>query len=90
MKGIYVFATMMFLGLALMFFSQYRVMDIVQQRNASVHGSANLPKDEVPSLGIADPEITPYMMGSFAGLGFFVIGAIGGVIVVVKNFTRRF
>jgi hypothetical protein len=86
MKGIYIFAIMMFLGLFIMFYSQYRVMDIVGQRNAS--GVSH--KTEYPSLGVADPEIMPYVTGSFAGLALFVIGAVGGVIVMVKTFTRRF
>jgi hypothetical protein len=75
----------MFLGLFLMFYSQYRVMDIVGHRNVS--GSH---KTDFPSLGIADPEIMPYITGSFVGLALFVIGAVGGLIVVVKTFTRRF
>jgi hypothetical protein len=84
MKGIYIFAIMMFLGLFIMFYSQYRVMNIVGQRNITSQ------KSEYPALGVADPEVMPYVTGSFVGLGMFVVGAIGGVIVVVKTFTRRF
>jgi len=84
MRGIYVFAIMMFLGLFIMFYSQYRVMNIVSQRNVASQ------KSEYPALGVADPEVMPYVTGSFVGLGLFVVGAIGGVIVVVKTFTRRF
>ena len=84
MKGVYFLAIIMFLGLFIMFYSQYRVMDIVGQRN--VHAQ----KSEYPSLGVADPEIMPYVTGSFVGLALFVIGAVGGIIVVVKQFTRRF
>jgi hypothetical protein len=84
MKGIYIFAIMMFLGLFIMFYSQYRVMNIVGQRNITSQ------KTEYPALGVTDPEVMPYVTGSFVGLGMFVVGAIGGVIVVVKTFTRRF
>lgn len=90
MKGIYLLAIMMFLGLFVMFYSQYRVMNIVGQRNVTAPSGANTPKGEYPSLGVADPEIMPYITGSFVGLALFVIGAVGGVIVVVKTFTRRF
>jgi hypothetical protein len=84
MKGIYIFAIMMFLGLFIMFYSQYRVMNIVGQRNVTAQ------KSEYPALGVTDPEIMPYVTGSFVGLGMFVVGAIGGVIVMVKTLTRRF
>jgi hypothetical protein len=84
MKGIYLLAIVMFLGLFIMFYSQYRVMDIVGQRNVPGH------KTEYPALGVTDPEIMPYITGSFVGLAMFVIGAVGGIIVVVKTFTRRF
>lgn len=88
MKGIYILAIVMFLGLIIMFYSQYRVMDIVGQRNVST--GVNPHKTEYPALGVADPEIMPYLTGSFVGLALFVIGAVGGIIVVVKTFTRRF
>jgi hypothetical protein len=84
MKGIYVLAIVMFLGLFIMFYSQYRAMDIVGHRNVTAQ------KAEYPSLGAADPEVMPYITGSFVGLALFVIGAVGGIIVVVKTFTRRF
>jgi hypothetical protein len=84
MKGIYIFAIMMFLGLFIMFYSQYRVMNIVGQHNVTSQ------KAEYPSLGVADPEVMPYVTGSFVGLALFVIGAVGGIIVVVKTFTHRF
>jgi hypothetical protein len=90
MKGIYVLAIIMFLGLCLMFYSQYRVMNIVEQRNVTIPKDANSPKSEFPSLGVMDPEIMPYITGSFVGLGLFVIGAVGGLIVAIKTFTRRF
>lgn len=90
MKGVYILAIIMFLGLFVMFYSQYRVMNIVGQRNVTAPAGANSPKSGYPSLGIADPEVMPYITGSFVGLALFVVGAVGGVIVVVKTFTRRF
>lgn len=90
MKGIYVFAIMMFLGLCLMFYSQYRVMNIVGQRNTSAPADAVSPKNDFPIVMINDPEIMPYISGSFVGLVLFIVGAVGGLIAVVKTFTRRF
>jgi hypothetical protein len=90
MKGVYILAIIMFLGLFVMFYSQYRVMNIVGQRNVTAPAGENSPKREYPSIGIADPEVMPYITGSFVGLALFVVGAVGGVIVVVKTFTRRF
>ncbi len=90
MRGVYILAIIMFLGLFVMFYSQYRVMNIVEQRNVTAPSGSKSPKSEYPSLGIADPEVMPYLTSSFVGLALFVIGAVGGVIVVVKTFTRRF
>ncbi|MCI0416456.1 hypothetical protein L0222_27095 [bacterium] len=92
MKGVYLLALMMFFGLLLMFYSSYRVVNILEERNISVpsNPASKGQKTVVPTILITDPEIGPYITGSFVGAALFIVGAIGGLIAVVKTFTRRF
>jgi hypothetical protein len=90
MKGIYILAILMFFGLILMFYSQYQVMNIVGERNIKAPAGAKSPKNDLPPVMITDPDVMPYITGSFVGLALFVVGAVGGLIVAIKTFTRRF
>jgi hypothetical protein len=89
MKGIYLLGCMMFLGLVIMIYSSYRMMNILEVRKVTT-SSPQAENPAGPSIMITDPDIQPYLTGSFAGLGLFMVGAIGGVIAIVKAFTRRF
>jgi hypothetical protein len=90
MKGIYVLAFMMFLGLVITIYSSYRMMNIVEERKFAVPGGVQSKNPETPPIMITDPELQPYLTGSFFGMALFFVGAIGGLIAIVKAFTRRF
>ena len=75
-----------------MAYSSHRMMNILQERNlTSPAGAQSRQQDpQIPSIMVADPDIQPYLTGSFFGAALFMVGAIGGVIAIVKAYTRRF
>jgi hypothetical protein len=89
MKGIYWLGFIMFLGLVIMTYSSFRITNILQERNLMAPQSKQQSPQVAPIM-ITDPDIQPYLTGSFVGAGLFMVGAIGGVIAIVKAFTRRF
>lgn len=89
MKGIYWLGFMMFLGLVIMTYSSYRMTNILQERNLMAPQAKQHDPQQAPIM-ITDPDIQPYLTGSFVGAALFMVGAIGGVIAILKAFTRRF
>jgi hypothetical protein len=90
MKGIYLLGFMMFFGIVIMIYSSYRMMNVLEERKLTTPSNSQVESSTNPSVLITDPDVQPYLTGSFAGLVLFIVGAIGGIIVIVKAFTRRF
>jgi hypothetical protein len=83
---LYLMAVLMFGGLALMVWSSYKAVAVLQD--------SELPSPPVPAgqapVRISNPEIPRYVSFSYVGLGMFLIGAVGGIIAAVRVMVHRY
>lgn len=83
---LYFMAVLMFSGLALVIWSSYKAVTVLQDTEVQ---SPPVPAGHTP-VRISNPEIPRYVSFSYVGLGMFLIGAVGGIIAAVRVMVYRY
>lgn len=74
MKGVYLLAAVVLIGIAIMLVCNYKVLGYME----AVKHSGSLP-----------PESSLYITGSYLGLTLFLAGTVGAILLLLRNIGRR-
>jgi len=80
MKILYVLAALILIGAMLMFFSTFKLMDVVQAAKI-----AKLTHRPNPTLTAVHQY---YVLAGYLGMTFFAVGTVGAVIVLIQLMRR--
>lgn len=77
MRALYVYGVMMVAGVLLMMFCSYQILDVLDA--AKSHGGQ-----------IAEqPGVQSYVTISYIGVGLFLLGALGAIVMVLRVMNRK-
>jgi hypothetical protein len=80
MKIMYVLGALMLIGALLMIISSFKAMEMMQVAKAS-----GIARNAPLNIGLHS-----YVIAGYLGVTFFVVGALGSIIVLFQLFNRRF
>jgi hypothetical protein len=79
MKVLYILVALMLVGAFLMFVSSYQIFSKMQEVKLGF-------TDALEAKAI----LRPYVVASYLGLTFFIVGGLGALIMIITTFGRRF
>ena len=90
MKILYILGALMFIGIFMIFICSLKVLNemSVVQRTTFRRPLGLRPQKPQPTT--VKPSTMPFVVGTYLGLTFFVVGAVGSIIVLVQVSMRRF
>jgi hypothetical protein len=77
MRALYLYGAMMVTGVLLMLASSYKVLNVLDEAKS---GGAKVA---------AQSGVQSYVLISYIGVGMFVLGALGAMVVVLRSMNRR-
>ena len=92
MKILYILGTLMFLGIFMILICSLKVlndMNTPQQRTLPGTGPWS-PQGKPQQKTQVRPGALPYVIGTYLGMAFFVVGALGSIVAVFQVGMRRF
>lgn len=75
MRGLYIYGAMMVSGVLIMLFSSYRILNVLDAAKSG--------------FGTQHPGLQSYVMVSYCGVGLFLLGALGAIVMILKAMNRR-
>ena len=90
MKILYILGALMFIGIFLIFVCSLKVLNEMNVVNRTTYRRPFPVRPQNPTTPTVKPTMLPYVIGTYLGLTFFVVGAIGSVVAVVQVTMRRF
>jgi hypothetical protein len=94
MKIVYILATLMFLGIFIVLVCSLKILNDMNSSQRVYPGSTawrfrQQPQRQQQKTPVK-PSTLPYVIGTYLGLTFFVVGGIGSIIAVFQVGMRRF
>jgi hypothetical protein len=86
-KLLYILAALMLIGIVLIFLCSAKVLSDLNATPSNRF--SRLPRHRQPAKPVVKPRTQVYVIGTYLGLTFFVVGA-GGSIVALFQAMRRF
>ena len=81
MKILYILATLMLIGIFLMFVSSFKVLDTLE-----AHKKMSRFRSKTVTVS---PLTKAYVLAGYVGMTFFVVGAFGSIFVLFQVMNRR-
>ena len=87
MKVMYILGALMMTGILLIMFCSVRVLNDMNMPNRlRMRPGGMNPRVKQPAVR---PSTQPYVIGTYLGVTFFIVGAIGSMIAVVQVLRRE-
>lgn len=77
MRALYLFGGLMVIGVGLMLASSYKILNVLDQ--AKLEGTKF----------VAQSGVQTYVTLSYVGVGMFLLGAVGAIIVMLRGMSRQ-
>ena len=87
MRVLYILAVLMLIGIVLIFVCSMKVLGDLKA-TTDVRRSPRIPRFRQQQKPVVKPKTQVYVLGTYLGLTFFIVGGVGSIIALFQAMRR--